>query len=246
MSELPDLGDLGLTLTDLIAFVNAAPQGDEDALSRLPVAVAVGEQLGELGDHLVGHFVDRARHDGASWTAIGASMGVSKQAAQKKFVAGPGDIPTGRLFSRFTPRARKAVEDARKEARRLQSAEVGTEHLVIGLVGAGGIAADVLHGQGASPGKVRKAMRAAAAPAEAPAPDRIRFAPSSRRALEVAVREALRRGHNYIGTEHLLLAVLADTDSVGCRVLASFGISFKETGERIDEVLAEFTRGKAR
>jgi len=238
MDNPPELAELGVTLSQLIALVDGA-QEDEDALARLPVAVAVGEQLGELGDHLVGHFVDQARHEGASWTAIGASMGVTKQAAQKKFVPSPGDIPAGRLFSRFTPRAAKAVELARKEARRIKNHGVGTEHLVLGLLSTGGVAAEVIDAQGVSAGEVRKAVRAAAAPPSDDVPDPVPFAPATKRALEMAAREALRRGHNYVGTEHLLLAVLADSDSVGSRVLTSLGITSDETGERVDRLLAD-------
>ncbi|HAM02046.1 MAG TPA: hypothetical protein DCQ30_07425 [Acidimicrobiaceae bacterium] len=239
MDNPPDLAELGVTLTDLIALIEGAGHGNEDALTRLPAAVAIGEQLGELGDHLVGHFVDQARHEGASWTAIGASMGVTKQAAQKKFVPGPGDVPAGRIFNRFTPRASKAVEVARKAAGRMKNRGVGTEHLVLGLVATGGVAAEVMHAQGVSSGEVRKAVHAAAAPSIDELPDPIPFAPETKRALEVATREALRRGHNYIGTEHLLLAVLADPDSVGSRVLTSLGITAAETSERIDRMLAE-------
>jgi len=72
-------------LDDLITLVkNRHPDGD--ALERLGDAVSVGEHLGEVADHLIGHFVDQARRSGASWTDIGTSMGVTKQAAQKRFV----------------------------------------------------------------------------------------------------------------------------------------------------------------
>ena len=239
MDNPPDLAELGVTLTGLIALIDGSGGGDEDALARLPAAVAIGEQLGELGDHLVGHFVDQARQEGASWTAIGTSMGVTKQAAQKKFVPGPGDAPAGRLLNRFTPRASKAVEVAQKAARRMKNRGVGTEHLVLGLVATGGVAAEVMHAQGVSAGEIRKAVHAAAAPSTDELPDPIPFAPATKRALEMAAREALRRGHNYIGTEHLLLAVLADPESVGSRVLTSLGITARETSERIDQMLAQ-------
>jgi Clp amino terminal domain, pathogenicity island component len=244
MSELPGLDEVGVTLRELIELVDRGAREEEDALGRLPVAVAIGVQLDELGDHLVGHFVDLARHEGASWTAIGASMGVSKQAAQKKFVPGPGDIPQGRLFSRFTPRARRAVDVAHKEARRMKNGRVGTEHLVLGLLTAGGVAADVLDALGASATRVRKAVRSAAAPVEEKVPDRLPFAPATKRALEVAVREALRRHHNYIGTEHLLLALLADSDSTGSRVLNSLGIRADETARKVDKTLADIVATK--
>src|SRR5512143_2387811 len=72
-----------IRLDDLIHGVN---QTDDDALARLSNAVLLADHLGELADHLIGHFVDQARRSGASWTDIGRSMGVTKQAAQKRFV----------------------------------------------------------------------------------------------------------------------------------------------------------------
>src|SRR5256885_1329932 len=104
MSELP------ARLDDLIDYVRAR-HPDGDPLERLSDAVLASEQLGELADHLIGHFVDQARKAGASWTDIGQSMGVSKQAAQKRFVTkhSDQDMPLGAgLFGRFTTRARSA------------------------------------------------------------------------------------------------------------------------------------------
>ena len=244
MIDTPDLAELGITLTGLISVVDEAVPGADDALSRLPLAVAVSEQLDELGDHLVGHYVDQARQAGASWTAIGASMGVTKQAAQKKFFPGAGDVPHGRPFSRFTPRAATTVEVARQEAGRMHSAAVGTEHLVLGLVAAGGLAVEVLRALGLTDERIRAAVQAAAPPAVEDGPERVPFAATTKRALEVAVREALRRGHNYIGTEHLLLAVLADTESTGGRVLGSLGIDAAAAAAKVDETLAEFMAAK--
>src|ERR1700760_3246235 len=76
-------------LDDLIAHV-IGREPDADPLQHLSAAVAVSTDLGELADHLIGHFVDQARRSGASWTEIGEYMGVSKQAAQKRFVPRPG------------------------------------------------------------------------------------------------------------------------------------------------------------
>src|SRR5262249_9382170 len=93
------------SLDELIAYVHTA-HPDGDALAQLSEAMEIGRRLNEHADHLIGHFVDQARRSGASWTAIGESMGVTKQAAQKRFVPGPGDEPTSAdatLFQRFTP-----------------------------------------------------------------------------------------------------------------------------------------------
>ena len=105
MSESP------ISLDKLIAFVKGL-HADGGPLENLTDAVVVGSNLGETADSLIGHFVDQARRSGASWSEIGASMGVSKQAAQKRFVfRWDEDNPftSGRRFSRFTDRARRCV-----------------------------------------------------------------------------------------------------------------------------------------
>src|SRR6266702_3658153 len=92
-------------LDELIGYVR---NQEGTALDHVSAAVGVSEHLGEVADHLIGHFVDQARKTGASWTDIGRSMGVTKQAAQKRFVPkGPGelsDLDPSQGFSRFTER----------------------------------------------------------------------------------------------------------------------------------------------
>jgi Clp amino terminal domain, pathogenicity island component len=104
-------------------------------------AVGISDHLGELADHLIGHFVDQARKAGASWTDIGRSMGVTKQAAQKRFVAKDTDWQTllqeafkAHPFARFTDRARRAVLAAQHEAREHRHDHIGTEHLALGML----------------------------------------------------------------------------------------------------------------
>src|SRR3954449_6007827 len=105
-------------LDDLITAIQRA---HDQPLDQLTDAVLAADHLGEVADHLIGHFVDQARRSGASWTDIGRSMGVTKQAAQKRFVPKePGelsDLDPSQGFSRFTERARNAVMAAQNEAR---------------------------------------------------------------------------------------------------------------------------------
>lgn len=209
-------------LDDLIQSIKKA---HGDALDQLADAVIAAEHLGEVADHLIGHFVDQARRSGASWTEIGKSMGVSKQAAQKRFVpkgdAGGFDPDQG--FGRFTPRARNVVVLAQNAARDAGSVEILPEHLVLGLLGEpDGIAAKVIVEQGVSLEAVREAATAALPPAADEVPQIIPFDVSARKALELTFREALRLGHNYIGTEHILLALLENEDGNG--VLSGLGI----------------------
>jgi ABC-type transporter Mla MlaB component len=97
-------------LIDVIKTVHTEP------LEQLTDAMLAAESLGEIADHLIGHFVDQARRSGASWTDIGKCMGVTKQAAQKRFVPKVPDFQSATLdpnagFGRFTPRARNVVVD---------------------------------------------------------------------------------------------------------------------------------------
>src|SRR5881394_1875252 len=105
-------------LDDLIGFVKQQ-HPDGGPLEHLSDAVLASERLGEVADHLIGHFVDQARRAGASWTEIGRYMGVSKQAAQKRFVAKgeASDLDASQGFSRYTDRARKVVVTAQELAR---------------------------------------------------------------------------------------------------------------------------------
>src|SRR5262249_39024690 len=138
-------------LDDLIAYVKSLhPEGS--ALVHLSDAVLVSEHLGELADHLIGHFVDQARRTGASWTGIGQSMGVTKQAAQKRFVPRGSDDLT---FDRFTARARDALLKAQEEARRAGAGGVGTEHILLGLLDEG-LAARAIAATGISLETVRQ------------------------------------------------------------------------------------------
>src|SRR5829696_4988764 len=119
MAVPPAPGLPPIRLDDLINYVRSMhPQGGP--LEHLSDAVRVSEYLGDVADHLVGHFVDQARRSGASWTEIGQGMGVTKQAAQKRFVA--RDSPG--VLARFTDRARQAVTRAQEYANRAGSPEV--------------------------------------------------------------------------------------------------------------------------
>jgi hypothetical protein len=220
MDQLPS------RLDDLIGFVRRR-QPDGDALSHLSDAVVTAEQLGEIADHLIGHFVDQARRAGASWTEIGQSMGVTKQAAQKRFVprttseARPAG--TGQM-SRFTDRARRVVLLAEEGARSAGNAHVGVEHVVLGLLDVPeALAARAVAAQGVSLDVVRERTVAALPPKSDVLPGHLPFTGSAKKLLQLTLREALRLGHNYIGTEHILLAMLGDTDSSAEQILRGAG-----------------------
>jgi hypothetical protein len=236
--------ELGVTLVDLVHAVEGMrPDGDE--IGRLQTAVVVSERLGELGDRLVGHFVDEARQAGASWRAIGDGLGVSKQAAQKRFVSVGGEASGEGFLSRFTPRAKEVLSVARDTARRLGQSQVRTEHLAVGLVAdPDGLAGRALAAQDVGFDAVRVAVEGASPSPEGPQPRHTPLAAESKKVLEGALREAFRRGHNYIGTEHLLLGLLGERRSTGARLLRKLGATQDDTSEWLDNALAELAARK--
>jgi hypothetical protein len=214
-------------LDDLIEAITTV---HSDALDQLTDAVLAADHLGEVADHLIGHFVDRARRSGASWSDIGRSMGVTKQAAQKRFVSRtePADLDPSQGFSRFTPRARNVVVAAQNEARAAGNPTISPGHLVLGLLSEpDGIAARVIAGRGVAADAVRRTALATLPPAGGEVPDLVPFDPQAQKALELTFRQALRLGHNYIGTEHILLALLEVEDGTG--VLAGLGLDRDRT-----------------
>src|SRR5215472_14787589 len=193
-------------------LIEAIEKVHSHPLDQLTDAMIAAEHLDDVADHLIGHFVDQARRSGASWTEIGRRMGVTKQAAQKRFVGkepGPA-IDATHGFSRFTPRARNVMMAAQEAARAAGSAEIAPPHLVLGLLSEPhGLAAQAIIAQEVTLDRVREAVAATLPPASGQAPPAlIPFDAQAKNVLELTFQEALRLGHNYVGTEHLLLALL--------------------------------------
>ncbi|MBA3906616.1 MAG: ATP-dependent Clp protease ATP-binding subunit [Pseudonocardiales bacterium] len=226
-------------LDDLINLVKDR-HPDGGALERLGDAVAVGEHLGEVADHLIGHFVDQARRAGASWTDIGRHMGVTKQAVQKRFVPrAEGADP--RDFTRFTHRARRVVVEAEEAAGRGGQRQILPEHLLLGLlVEPGALAATTLTTLGVDLEVLREHTKARLVAAEnPPAPgEHIPFSGPSKKVIELVFREALRLAHDYVGTEHLLLALLADDENPAAQLLGELGVTHPVAEAHIAAALA--------
>ena len=228
-----------LRLDDLIAAIKKV---HTDALDQLSDAVIAADHLGDLADHLIGHFVDQARRSGASWTDIGRSMGVSKQAAQKRFVPrGPGttaDLDPSQGFARFTPRARKVIVASQEEARKASNPEITAVHILLGLLAEPeGIGLKALAAQGVTPEAVRTAATAALpAAVEQAIPALIPYDAQGKKVIELTFREALKLGHNYVGTEHILLALLEFENGEG--VLTGLKVDKPEAETFIAEAIA--------
>jgi hypothetical protein len=215
-------------LDDLITAINRARP--DDALSQLSDAVLLGDHLGELADHLIGHFVDQARRSGASWTEIGRSMGVTKQAAQKRFVA-----KSEQGFDRFSTPARNAVVSSMKQAHAGGHPQIHPEHLLLGVLDVpDGLGARALVAQGLDADAVRAAATASLPAPEGPVPALIPYDARSRKALELTFREALRLGQATVGTGHIVLALLEEEEPEG-GVLSRLGV-FKAA---VDAFLAQ-------
>jgi ATP-dependent Clp protease ATP-binding subunit ClpA len=224
-------------------LINAIKQVHSDVLDQLTDAVLAAEHLGEIADHLIGHFVDQARRSGASWTDIGQSMGVTKQAAQKRFVlrAETTTLDPNQGFERFTPRARNAVVAAQNAAHEANNDEITPAHLVLGMLSdADALATKLLTAQQVQPESIRAAITLP--PAVDDTPTLIPFSGPARKALELTFREALRLGHNYIGTEHLLLALLELEDGAG--PLHQAGIDKDRVETDLAVVLESLATGK--
>ncbi|MEU6231885.1 Clp protease N-terminal domain-containing protein [Kitasatospora sp. NPDC047058] len=234
-----------LRLDDLIEAIKNV---HSDALDQLSDAVIAADHLGELADHLIGHFVDQARRSGASWTDIGRSMGVSKQAAQKRFVpkdpGTPADLDPSHGFSRFTARARHVVMASQEEARAAGNAEIGTGHLLLGLLAEPeGLGVKALAAQGVTPAAVREAATAVLPAATGDVPGLIPYDAEGKKVLELTFREALKLGHNYVGTEHILLALLEQENGAG--VLADLGVDKPEAETFTAEAVAAYIAARA-
>ncbi|MFB4300908.1 Clp protease N-terminal domain-containing protein [Actinomadura sp. NTSP31] len=211
-------------LDDLIDRVTAGhPEGD--SLAHLADAMAMSERLDDVSDQLVGHFVNAARDAGATWAEIGGTIGVTRQAAQKRFVTKPADVAalTG-AGPQWTPRARAVLDACQDEARAAGHDYVGTEHIVLALLSQPqGLAAKAI-AEKTTPERLREAMSEVFGPRSDDLPAEFPYTPRGTRAIELTAREAQRLGHGYVGTEHILLGVLAEGHGVGAQVLHRLGI----------------------
>lgn len=138
------------------------------------------------------------------------------------------------MFQRFTDRSRRAVILAQEEARLLRHSYLGTEHLLLGLIHEGeGVAAKALASLGISRSDVRGQVEEIIGHGRNPVTGPIPFTPRTKKVLELSLREALPLGHHYIGTEHLLLALLREGQGVAAQVLTRLGTDHAQVRERV-------------
>jgi hypothetical protein len=237
MTEIP------VPLDNLIAYVKTLhPAGGP--LDNVSDAFAVSTQLDEQADALIGYFVDQARRSGLSWSQIGGAMGVSKQAAQKRFVPTKvADLfpPGAKPFSRFTDRAARVLAAAGHLA---APGPVGAPHLTAALLTEPeGVAAKAIAAAGVSPEQLYAAVAGPAAPVTGTRGAlraellELELDDGVKAALKGSLRWALRLGHNYIGTEHELLGLAFESGPVS-DALTAVGLSPQRAEELVTAELA--------
>jgi Clp amino terminal domain, pathogenicity island component len=201
-------------------------------LAELRATIEHARELAELSDALIGRRVEAARAAGASWTEIGQLFGTTKQAAQQRYGGGLGDP------ARWTPDARDALARAEAEARRIGHGYVGTEHVLLALATASGIASEVLGGLGVSAERIlaTSCMQAGAGRA---APDaRLQVMPRLKQALDHGRRIGDGLGVRLAGPEHLLAGTVAVDGAMAVEILRRLRVSVAdvraELAERLD------------
>ena len=143
------------------------------------------------------------------------------------------------MFERFTDRARRVMVLAQEEARLLNHNHIGTEHLLLGLVHEGeGVAAQALESLGVSLTAVRQQVEEIIGRGQQASSGRIPFTPRAKKVLELSRREALAMGHNYVGTEHILLGLLREGDGVAAQVLVRMGADLNGVRQQVILILS--------
>jgi ATP-dependent Clp protease ATP-binding subunit ClpC len=142
------------------------------------------------------------------------------------------------MFERFTPRARQVIVLAQEEARLLKHNYIGTEHLLLGmLVESSGVAARALTAAGLTLGEARSQVEEAVGRGKGAPGGHIPFTPRAKKVLELALREALRLGHNYIGTEHMLLGLMREGEGLGVQIIVGRGIDLDQLRKSVIDLV---------
>jgi ATP-dependent Clp protease ATP-binding subunit ClpC len=150
------------------------------------------------------------------------------------------------MFERFTDRARRVVVLAQEEARMLNHNYIGTEHILLGLIHEGeGVAAKALESLGISLEGVRDQVEEIIGQGQTAPAGHIPFTPRAKKVLELSLREALQLGHNYIGTEHILLGLIREGEGVAAQVLQKLGADLNRVRQQVIQLLSGYAGGEA-
>ncbi|NUS84430.1 MAG: hypothetical protein HOY75_17230 [Streptomyces sp.] len=226
------MSPLDISLADLIARLDEE-LSDADELARISEARLRAQTLSDLGDQLIDHYVSKAKRTGASWTEIGDAIGVSKQAAQQRHKPA--------AFDRFTNLNRHSIVLAQEAARTHKHDFIGTEHILLGLLGEPqGLAYEVLMAKTESEQRIRGAIAEAMPPAGQKAlRGHIPFRPECKEAIEQAHRASADLGHDWVGTEHTLLGLIRTEESPAAQILRNLGFTSDELHETVKTEIAK-------
>ena len=145
------------------------------------------------------------------------------------------------MFERFTDRARRVVVLAQEEARMLNHNYIGTEHILLGLIHEGeGVAAKALESLGISLDAVRDQVQEIIGQGQQSPTGHIPFTPRAKKVLELSLREGLQLGHNYIGTEHILLGLIREGEGVAAQVLVKLGADLNKVRQQVIQLLSGY------
>ncbi|MEX1106700.1 MAG: Clp protease N-terminal domain-containing protein, partial [Ilumatobacteraceae bacterium] len=151
------------------------------------------------------------------------------------------------MFERFTDRARRVVVLAQEEARLLNHSYIGTEHILLGLIHEGeGVAAKALESLGISLEAVRSQVEEIIGQGGSSPSGHIPFTPRAKKVLELSLREALQLGHNYIGTEHILLGLIREGEGVAAQVLVKLGADLSRVRQQVIQLLSGYQGGQGK
>ena len=210
---------------------------DADPLAKIAEARRRARLLNDAGDQLVDHYVSQARAGGASWSQIGDALGVSKQAAQQRRWGGQ--------FERFTARARHVVVLAQDRARALRHTAVTPDHLLLAMIEEGeGLAAKVVEKLAGPLTAVAEAVKADLVPGTGAQPVHVPFDADCKRIMDETLDQAVGLGHNYIGTEHMLLGLLRVPECRAAGVLTGFGVDYDRARDMVAGALIGFQHGR--
>lgn len=224
MDELPTVARLAARIDAEVA---------SSSLERLGAAAAIAADLRQLGDAVVDRYVQAARADQRSWSQIGEALGVSKQAAQQRFVTQPvGAAP----WPGFSDAASDVATRAAEEARMLRHRYLGTEHVLLALASDEGLAGSTLQRVGVSPEGAREQIQRIIGLGHSADAATLGVTPRTKRVFEAARKEARRLGHRCADTEHLLLAV-CESDGVAQQMLQAAGADASQVREQLATLL---------
>jgi hypothetical protein len=204
---------------DLVEKARGGATPPTDALSCLRAAVVISEELRAEADDLVGYFVDEARRAGHSWTEIGGSLGVTKQAVRKRFGSSVGFPLQSRL--------QRCLDQAAEEAKLDGSSEVSSLHLLLGLLREG-VASVAMEHLGVTDDRLRSAVSATQGSVSEPGKSHPPLSEEAKDAIDCAIGLCREHGGTLVGTEHLFFVLATEVGSRTRKLLEGMGVSLAD------------------